>query len=221
MTENEFQELVDSAVLRITANIGHIGYLVSTQWRNGNEPTLREPEIRTAFQLTAEDYQRYYGIEVPTRHTYRFEGEGYRRALIDFVLLTSSSHVDRDVILEFKEGQPAMVKTDELGAFDCPAITKDLHKLFAEPATSGRCMFHICQAAHSGTVPAVIRKYNEVTKSAKEKAAVTIANHVPMLSQHAGGWFFLYILVLHGRGQQQGWSLQRYSWNGMEWTVKI
>jgi len=220
MNESDFLALVDRAVLRVTADIGRIGHLVCTQSRSKNEPTIREPEMRTAFQQEAEASGVFYGIEVPTKHTYSFKGKSRRKALIDLAFLTSPIETDRDVIVEFKEGQPSGGLTGDSDELDYPTITKDVHKLWAEPARSGRCMFHICQAANAGTLPAVISKYNAVTLSAKRSASITISDHKGRANEYGGGWFILYVFVLRGRGTSLGSSLQRYRWSGTEWELE-
>ena len=55
MTEAEFIEFARSAALRATSNIGQIGHLVCTQANAKGEPTVREPEMRAAFQQEAEE----------------------------------------------------------------------------------------------------------------------------------------------------------------------
>ena len=163
MTESEFIGFARSAASRATSNIGQIGHLVCTQANAKGEPKLREPERRVAFQQEAEERGLFYGIEVPTIHTYRFVdrvGEKRRRALVDFVLLGSdSTTADRDVLVEFKQGQLNRVLPTEDTPLDYPKITKDLHKLWAEPGRHGRCIFHICQAADAGTLSAIGARY--------------------------------------------------------------
>ena len=133
MTEAEFLEFARSAALRATSNIGSIGHLVCMQANAKGEPTLREPEMRTAFQQEAEERGLFYGIEVPTHYTYRFtdkKRELRRRAPVDFALLGSdSTTADRDVLVKFKRGQPNRVLPTEDTPQDYPMITKDLHKL--------------------------------------------------------------------------------------------
>ena len=108
MTEAEFIELARATALRATSNIGQIGHLVCTQANGKQEPTLREPEMRSSFQQEAEERGLFYGIEVPTKYTYRFvdtEGQRRRRALVDFALLgAGAAAADRDVLVEFKQG---------------------------------------------------------------------------------------------------------------------
>ena len=72
MTEAEFLDFARCAALRATSNIGRIRHLVCIQARNPKEPTLREPELRAAFEQEAEERSLYYGIEVRTVHTCRF-----------------------------------------------------------------------------------------------------------------------------------------------------
>ena len=162
MTEDDFCGFVDQSVKRATDRIGRVGHLLCTQSANPRERKLREPEMRIAFQQEAEARNLFYGIEVPTTYPYRISGEGERCALIDFALLEDALDTDgrivRNVLMELKEGQPYKVRADESSAFDCPTITKDMHRLWAEPARFGRCIFHICQAADSGTPRGVAQK---------------------------------------------------------------
>jgi len=168
---------------------------------------------------------------VPTNHTYRFvdkEGELQRRALVDFALLGSASATaDRDVLVEFKQGQPSGVRSVEDPSLDYPTITKDLHKLWAEPSLHGRCMFHICQAADEGcqadsrTFSAIEAKYNAVTQNAINLASKTTGGHSDLAAQDGNGpnrWFLLLILVLHQRGEKTGSSLNKATWDGSRWA---
>ena len=223
MTEAEFLDFARAAALRATRNIGRIGNLVCTQANAKGEPTLREPEMRTAFQQEAEEQGLFYGIEVPTRYTYRFttkEGTKQRRALVDFALLGSASvTADRNVLVEFKQGQPNRILPTEDTPLDYPKITKDLHKLWAEPVRHGRCMFHICQAADSGTFSAIEAKYNAVTQNAISLAAETVGEN-PANAQDgilSDCWFLLLILVLHQRGSSTGSFLHAGTWQGSHW----
>lgn len=105
MTENEFLDFARDAARLATSTPGTIGNLVLTQERTVNEPTLREPEMRTAFQLQANKVGHLYGIEVPTRENYIFTGksERGRRALVDFALLDAASpRTIRDVLIELR-----------------------------------------------------------------------------------------------------------------------
>ena len=226
MTEAEFFEFPRSAALRATSNIGRIGHLVCTQANKKQEPTLREPEMRTAFQQEAEERKLLYGIEVPTQYKYRFVdkvGTVRRRALVDFVLLGSDpATMDRDVLVEFKQGQPNRVLPTEDTPLDYPKITKDLHKLLAEPGCHGRCMFHICQAADEGTLAVIEAKYNAVAQNAMNLASKTIGEN-PADAQDgilSGGWFLLLILVLHQRGAKTGSLLHRGTWQGSHWEFQ-
>lgn len=225
MTEAEFLEFTRSAALRATSNIGRIGHLVCTQANAKGEPTLREPEIRSAFQQEAEERGLYYGIEVPTNYTYRFtnkEGEKRRRALVDFALHGSDlERVNWDVLLEFKQGQPSVVRSGENAAPDYPTIRKDLHKLWGEPANYGRCMFHICRAADAGTLTAIKAKYNAVTHNSMNLASATMRAHSGPAAQGDNGhdrWFLLLILVLRQRDEQSGSFLHRATWDGSQWV---
>ena len=231
MTEAEFFEFARSAALRATSNIGRIGHLVCTQANKKQEPTLREPEMRTAFQQEAEERKLLYGIEVPTQYKYRFVdkvGTVRRRALVDFVLLGSDpATMDRDVLVEFKQGQPNRVLPTEDTPLDYPKITKDLHKLLAEPGCHGRCMFHICQAADEGcqadsrTFAAIEAKYNAVTQNAINLASKTTGGHSDLAAQDGNGpnrWFLLLILVLHQRGEKTGSYLHKATWDGSRWA---
>jgi len=162
---------------------------------------------------------------VPTNHTYRFvdkEGELQRRALVDFALLGSASATaDRDVLVEFKQGQPSGVRSVEDPSLDYPTITKDLHKLWAEPSLHGRCMFHICQAADAGTLAAIEAKYNAVTQNAINLSAETTGGHSDPAAQNGNGpdrWFLLLILVLHQRGEKTGSFLHKATWDGSRWA---
>ena len=226
MNEADFIVFTRSASLRATSNIGRIGHLVCTQANQKQEPTLREPEMRTAFQQEAEERGLFYGIEVPTVHAYRFttkEGIKERRALVDFALLGSASATaDRDVLVEFKQGQPNRVLPVGDTLLDYPKISKDLHKLWAEPGRHGRYMFHICQAADEGTLAAIEAKYNSVTQNAMNLASKTVgANSADaqkgILSDR---WFLLLVLVLHQRGSNTGSSLHSATWQGSHWEFQ-
>jgi hypothetical protein len=213
MTEDEFLNFVRKAVCRVTRYIGRIGSLVCTQTEGNGEPTLREPEMRTALQQQADEDRLLYGIEVPTIHDYRFSGtgEGKRRALIDFALLNSDTpNALRKVLVELKEGQPACVKTDQ-GEDNYPTITKDLHKLIAEPSSHGACMLHICQTSDAGTIPSVLLKYNCAMKTAIDNATVTTNSQVPPI------WPLLLIFVVRGKGA----GLFYYKWqvSAKKWEI--
>jgi hypothetical protein len=221
MTEEDFMEFGRAAALRATSNHGRIGNLIFTQTQNASEPTLREPEIRTAFQQEADKRGLFHGIEVPTKYPYQFTGLGARRALTDFALLDGASISGiRNVLVEFKQGQPAGVRSELDGTFDYPTITKDLHKLWAEPVRHGRCMFHICQAANERTMRAIKHKYNAVTLDAVNKSSQTIADNQRVIRDGAAPdtWFLLLILVLHQRGDHKGSFLHRATWSGSEWV---
>lgn len=223
MTENEFFEFACRSAKRATSNFGRIGHLICTQKRSLLELTLREPEMRTAFQQEAEHSNVFYGIEVPTRHTYRFtntaNGTTYRRGLIDFALLDSPSATETpDVLVELKEGPPnwaQIIQEDKSALDDYPKITKDIHKMSAEPAKSGRCMLHICQAADSGTINALLKKYDAVTQRAMDSAIATVTR---CSGQACDGWFMLVILVVHQRGASKGSFIHRYSWANDHWN---
>jgi hypothetical protein len=223
MTEAEFIEYARAAALRATSNIGQIGHLVCTQAKNPKEPILREPEMRTAFQQEAEAREMFYGIEVPTKYPYRFvdtEGQSRRRALVDFALLNSGeAKSDRNVLVEFKQGQPNRVLSKVDDSFDYPKITKDIHKLWAEPVRHGSCMFHICQAADRGTLAATEAKYNAVTQNAMNLASATISGNLEVLRDDTTSerWFLLLILVLHQRGETTGSFLHRATWQKDHW----
>ena len=220
MTETEFLDFARNASSRATSNVGRVGHLICTQARNTKKPTLREPEMRTAFQQEAEERRLFYGIEVPTVYSYQFTGVGTRRALVDFALLASdTAKADRDVLVEFKQGQPNGVRSAVDDTFDYPKITKDLHKLWAEPVRHGRCMFHICQAANSGTLSAVQAKYNAVTQEAITRASKTMDENPESTAADfpSDAWFLLLILVLHQRGEKTGSFLHRATWEEKQW----
>ena len=224
MTEAEFLEFARSAALRATSNLGRIGHLVCTRANAKGERTLREPEMRAAFQQEAEERGLLYGIEVPTHYTYRFvdnKGELRRRALVDFALLGSdSTTADRDVLVEFKQGQPNRVLPTEDTPLDYPKITKDLHKLWAEPGPHGRCMFHICQAADSGTFSVIKDKYNAATQNALSLASETRRQNLGAAQDEteSDDWLVLLILVLHQRFGKTGSYLHRAKWDGSRWA---
>ena len=104
--------------------------------------------------------------------------------------------------------------------FDYPKITKDLHKLWAEPGRHGRCMFHICQAANAGTMPALVAKYDAVTQNARDLAAETVRRQYGSVQRNGmpDGWFLLLILILHQRGDKIGSYLHRATWGGNQWA---
>lgn len=228
MTESDFLDFARAAVRRIAVRPDRIGNLVLTQTRKGDEPTLREPEMRTALQQEADHRGLLYGIEVPTRHTYQFTGIGKRRALTDFALLDPETPNEvRDVLVELKEGQPSGKDAEVEGEVvaDSPAISKDLHKLRAERVRYGRCMLHICQAANAGTLPALVKKYDAAMRRALVSASATVGDTAAAHSQKEASepWFILLILVLRQRGKAnaaQGPRLYIGKWDGVGWTLQ-
>ena len=208
MTAEEFLVFVRKTAHRATEHDGRVGNLVCTrtaQTVSRAEPKLREPELRVAMQQEAETCGQFYGIEVPTRYTYRFTGIGEigRRALTDFALLESSNPTaHRTVLVEFKAGQQRA--TDREGIDDYRKITKDLHKLLAEPAMYGCCMLHVCHAADDSTIEALKTTYTSAMKTARPLADATIQNNELVLRDHIVGgtpWFLLLVLVVHQRGK--------------------
>ena len=229
MTETEFLTFVRASATLATQTPGTIGDLILTQESIKGEPTLREPELRTALQLQASVSNILYGIEVPTRYSYRFTGRSSRKALTDIALLSSADPYDiRSVLIELKEGQPTVRNSTSggLDVIDVPAIRKDMHKLLAEPVMHGRCMLHICQATNDGTLRALIPKYDKATLAALGDAEETRAAQ-PEIGRRicppsVDPWFRLVFLVLHQRGKKfanMGSCLHIGSWEGDHWKV--
>jgi hypothetical protein len=205
MTRDEYLSFARGAAHRAIAVDGRIGCLVFTQVESG-QPKLREPELQFAFGIEAGALGLLYGVEVPTQELYRFtreEGLGRRRGCMDFVILDAASpDAERLVLTEFKEGQPSTL-TDERGTY-CPAISKDLHKLLREPAASGKSMVHICHAANTGTIRAVLAKYDAGLKRAVEnvRAEQTPGAESPWEADTC--WFEFLLLIAHQRGKIGG-----------------
>ena len=173
---------------------GRIGNLVLSVNKR-NESLIREPEMVYAFGRVLDGDGRRDGIEVPTVGLYRFtprQGRKTIRARHDLVLFDGG---ERDVLVEFKKGQP--------GGKASPAIGKDFQKLLREEVKSGKAMFHICHAAKQKTVPALIGKYNRALAAAR----AAVAGHD--LTHNERNWFALYILVLIDRRQKRVILLSR------------
>lgn len=123
---------------------------------------------------------------------------------MDFVVFNEPSpEVDhREVLLEFKEGQPSWSEDDD--GDDCAAITKDLHKLLVEPALSGKSMFHVRHAADNDTVPTILAKYEVGLRRA---AQATLQEHKAGAGRewfHGECWFEFLLLVEQRRGKDGG-----------------
>jgi len=230
VTETEFLTFIRAGALLATQVPGRVGYLVLTQERMRGEPTLREPELRTALQIQASLGKLLYGIEVPTFYSYSFAGNSGRKALTDIALLSGADPYDtRSVLIELKEGQPAVTISTSGGlkVVDVPAIRKDMHKLLAEPVMHGRCMLHICQATDQRTLPTLVAKYDAATRAAMldmEKTRTAQPEIGRRLPPPPGDlWFLLIFLVLHQRGREfanLGACLHIGTWDGNHWNVK-
>lgn len=201
MNRDAFVAFARQAVARAVSTDGHMGQLVYTQ-KASNQPKLREPEMQFAFGYAAEAEGLPYGVEVPTDKLYRFTkevGTDKRRGCLDFVILDAvNPEAERLVLVEFKEGQPGTI-TDGRGAY-CPAITKDLHKLLLEPSADGKCMLHMCHAANSGTVRAVLAKYDAALRRAVEDARAD-DDFSAATASRVVGWFEFLLLIGHQRGK--------------------
>jgi hypothetical protein len=206
MTNDEFLSFARGAGLRAVKTYGRMGCLIYSQEESG-QLKVREPELRIAFGLEAQDEEILYGIEVPTHFKYRFTkepGTDRRSGCMDFVVFDAPSPEvsHRDVLVEFKEGQPSWSKDKE--GEDCAAIKKDLHKRLVEPALSGKSMFHVRHAADRDTVPRILAKYEVALRRAAHDT----------LQQHQAGvgpewfqeecWFEFLLLVEQRRGKVGG-----------------
>ena len=194
MDRDAFHELCHQASHLAVKEPGRIGNLVLSLNERG-ESIIREPEVLYAFCRTLDTDRRAYGVEVPTFGLYRFvkkDGVKTMRARHDLVLVESGK---RDVLIEFKKGQP--------GGTNSPTIGKDFQKLLREDATSGKAMFHICQAAKKRTIPALIKKYNVAFADAR----TIVAGHD--LSHNDEKWFALYILVMIDRTEKRSMLLSK------------
>ena len=118
------------------------------------------------------------------------------------------------------KGQPSGVRSVEDPSLDYPTITKDLHKLWAEPSLHGRCMFHICQAADSGRFSVIKDKYNAATQNALSLASETRRQNLGAAQDEteSDDWLVLLILVLHQRLGKTGSYLHRAKWDGSRWA---
>lgn len=205
MDREAFDGFVRAAARRAVQDDGKISRLVLTQASENLEPKIREPEMRHALAQVAESRPDiFYGIEAPTREGYRFTsapGEKMVSARHDLVILSEASlNANRMNLVELKEGQPALEGTGE--NMDCPMVSKDILKLILERAEHGKSMIHICHAANSGTIPALLRKYNVAVKKALRKS-LQMADPLglPCPFQDSA-WFTLFVLVLRQRGQE-------------------
>lgn len=214
MDQATFHELCHQASHLAVAVEGRIGDLVLMQANDGDEPIIREPEMRHAFCLTLEGerWRLPYGIEVPTKRQYRFvdeTGENKTSARHDLVLLTETAEgFKRDVLFESKREQPSLVARPD--GIDCPAISKDYRKLLMEEGQSGKCMFHICHAANRGTLPAVLEKYNAGLTRARTRSLADATALGADLSHNERCWFALYILVVNDRNHANQPYLHSY-----------
>lgn len=202
MERQRFFDLCVEASRLAVRDRGRIGNLRLTQQNERKEPIIREPEMLHAFCRTLDgpEWQTSYGIEVPTEKLYRFvdeEGEKTIRARHDLVLFSGD---DSDVIVELKTGQPAASADGD----DHPAISKDLRKLLLEKAP-GKAMFHICHAADSGTLPALIKKYNLALRFAIARIEELGQVREPF------DWLDLYVLVLYERNPGGQPAIHRFS----------
>ncbi|HVC95913.1 MAG TPA: hypothetical protein VND64_19645 [Pirellulales bacterium] len=198
MNPNEFRDFVKAASRRAVLCPGRIGGLVLTQTAKNREPRIREPEMRHALAQVAELMgDVYYGIEVPTRGTYRFVpvgGENKVSARHDFVVLQGASYdAVRLNLVELKKDQPGI-----------PAISKDFQKLIRESAEHGKSMLHICHAANRRTVNSVLKKYNDALYAALTKARQYATEHKLQWPLDDASWFTLFIFVVRKRGRDGG-----------------
>jgi hypothetical protein len=108
----------------------------------------------------------------------------------------------RSNLIELKREQPEL-EVNEHGA-DCPKIRKDFEKLLLEVAADGKCMLHLCHAAHRGTIPALRKKYNAALAQALRRAQQTAAHLGLRNPTQDPCWFDLMILVIHQRGPAGG-----------------
>lgn len=206
MDATEFHAFVSASAVRAVRTEGRISRLVVTQKTENLEPKIREPEMRHAMAQEAESRPEevLYGIEVPTREKYRFTtapGEQVVSARHDFVILPEGRFdADRLNVVELKKDQPALEGTGD--DIDCPAIRKDIMKLILEKAEHGKSMIHICHAANSGTIPAVLHKYNAALWQGLRMSR-PIAARLGLLDPFEDPtWFTLFVLVVHRRGVQ-------------------
>ena len=201
-----FYAYVRAAAVRAVRAEGRISRLVLTRTTENLEPKIREPEMRHALAQEAESRSEdvFYGIEVPTRERYRFTtapGEQKVSARHDLVIL-SEARVDADRLnlVELKKDQPALKGTGD--DIDCPAIRKDIVKLILEKAEHGKSMIHICHAADSGTIRAVLHKYNAAVWQGLRMSRPTAARLGLPDPFEDTAWFTLFILVVRLRGAQ-------------------
>lgn len=199
MNTTTFLDFLRASAVRAADPAGAIGHLRLTQRARGggDERKLREPEMRHAFALEAEAQGVVFGIEVPTERKYRFTkaaGSRRRSALHDLVLFDGLD-TRPGVLIELKEAQVAVATDDEHNVIDAAAISKDLHKLFAERPLHGKCLFHILQAADRATVPALLSKYVPAVRVAR--AAAEAFDGFDAAADRT--WFCLAILVVRDR----------------------
>ncbi|MCE9567186.1 MAG: hypothetical protein K8U57_34725 [Planctomycetes bacterium] len=152
--------------------------------------------MRHAFAQEAEQRRIVYGIEVPTRRKYRFtkEAGSTRRSALHDLVLFDGLDSEPGILVELKEAQVAISTDDDENITDAAAISKDFQKLFGEKAVHGKCLFHILQAADSGTVPALLTKYIPAIRVAHTTAAEFDGFDT---TDHT--WFCFAILILRDR----------------------
>lgn len=201
-----FHAFVRAAAVRAVRAEGRIGRLLLTRVTENLEPKIREPEMRHALAQEAESRTEeiLYGVEVPTRVKYRFTtapGEQEVSARHDLVILSEARFdAERLNVVELKKDQPALEGTGD--DIDCPTIRKDILKLILEKTEHGKSMIHICHAADSGTIPAVLHKYNAAVWQGLRKSRPIAARLGLPDPFEDPTWFTLFILVVHLRGAQ-------------------
>jgi hypothetical protein len=209
MSHDDFLRFVQASVRRTLRRPNRIGGLVLTQVTKSKnpEPRIREPEMRHALAQEAEHQKNiFYGIEVPTKGSFRFtlvEGERKTSARHDFVVVNGRRHSSRRMnLLELKKDQPDTTGHGE--DKDCPKVRKDFQKLIVEPAGDGKAMLHIFHAAKKKTVAAVLTKYNLAICQALRRCLPLVEGHDvpdPFVDDR---WFTLFIFVVRRRRKEPG-----------------
>jgi hypothetical protein len=119
---------------------------------------VSEQEAKFLFMQRVEKVGEFlYSIEAPTSETYKFSGQNKRSGNID-VCLYRKSDKKRIHLVEFKALNP-----------DQPSYSKDFEKLFWDEDGLTNYFIQLLENTDSGTIPNIVKKYNEAIKEAKGK----------------------------------------------------
>ncbi|MDR1096446.1 MAG: hypothetical protein LBL31_08660 [Spirochaetaceae bacterium] len=122
--------------------------------RRGATTRISEQESKFFFSIVFEHEECSFAVEVPTKETHIITGKKPRSALHDMAIYDEMDTLEFAWIIELKSGQPKESN-----------IEKDFYKMVF--AKCNCVWFHTLENANSGTIPALLDKFNNAWDNVK------------------------------------------------------